>query len=86
MPEKQKTNNWNIPKTIIAGASLATAITMLNTFASHDRQGAQNSAALTPTAPAEPQTKQQNACPPAALIKNLGRKCVTGTVTRTRSS
>jgi len=84
MPEKQKTRNWKDPKTIIATVSIATILTLWNTFAAHDRHrtGVLKLIAFTPSTPS--QTKLNNVCAPTLHAPNRGTRCMT--VTSTRSS
>ena len=84
MPEKQKARSWKDPKTIIAAVSVTVLVTLWNTFATRDRGSTGDTEAVVPTPSAAPQEIVDNICPTPTQTKNLGKRCVA--VTSTRSS
>lgn len=85
MPEKQKTRTWKNPKTIIAAAAVTVLLTLWNTFATNDRQGTGRLDSLPAPSPSVgAQPTSNSTCTIQTQTKNLGKRCMT--VTQTRSS
>ncbi|RPJ28112.1 MAG: hypothetical protein EHM33_05615 [Chloroflexi bacterium] len=84
MSEKQKTRNWKDPKTIIAAVSVTALATLWNMFATGDRARTGDMDLLLSTATGASQEKLDDNCPAPTQMKNLGKRCVP--VTHTRSS
>jgi hypothetical protein len=82
MPEKQKTRNLKDPQTIMAAVAMSLLLMMWNMFATHDRRRVGDIPSILSTPTVTTSKVPENVCPTSTPIKNLGKKCVSVTVTR----
>ena len=82
MPEKQKSHNWKDPQTIMAAFAMTVLLVLWNMFATHDRRRVGDVLTILPTPTVQVKTVSENICPESTPIKNLGKRCVTVTFTR----